>query len=263
MKVVTWNVNSIRTRLPRLMGLLERHDPDVVCLQETKVTDEAFPFEPIEAAGWQIADFGQKTYNGVAILSKQEPEAVERGFPDDPVSEQARVISADVGGLRVVNAYVVNGKAVGDQKYDIKLRWLDAFGAWIRGSHDPAQPLLVVGDFNIAPEDHDVHDPERWKDGVLCSVPERERLQALLDWGLQDLHRRHCPAADEPGPFTWWDYRAGAFARGWGLRIDLMLGTAAVAERCRAVEVDREERKESSGEGKPSDHAPVMATLAD
>ena len=259
MKVVTWNVNSVRTRLPRLLALLERHEPDVVCLQETKVTDGVFPREELEAAGWTLTAFGQKTYNGVAFLSREEPAAVERGFPDDPVPEQARVISADFGGLRVVDAYVVNGKAVGDEKYDIKLRWLDAFCAWIRGQHDPARPLIVVGDFNIAPEERDVHDPERWRGKVLCSDEERARLQGMLDWGLQDLQRLH---TQEDGLYTWWDYRMGAFRRGWGLRIDLMLGTAPVAAACTGVEIDREERKESTGEGKPSDHAPVIATLA-
>jgi exodeoxyribonuclease-3 len=259
MKVVTWNVNSVRTREARLMGLLERHDPDVVCLQETKVVDEQFPYDLIEPAGWEVAAFGQKTYNGVAILSKEEPREVRHGFPGDPCPEQARVISAQVGPLRVVDAYVVNGKAVGDEKYELKLRWLDAFAAWIEDEHDPAQPLLVTGDFNIAPDERDVHDVERWRDSVLCSAAERERLQRLLGWGLQDLQRLH---HDGEGPFTWWDYRAGAFARGWGLRIDLALGTAPVAAACTGVEVDREERKESSGEGKPSDHAPVITSLS-
>ncbi|MBC8330155.1 MAG: exodeoxyribonuclease III [Planctomycetes bacterium] len=258
MKVVTWNVNSIRTRLPRLLALLERHDPDVVCLQETKVVDEVFPRAEIEAAGWRVAAFGQKTYNGVAILAKEQPAGVAHGFPGDPVPEQARVISADCGGIRVVDAYVVNGKAVGDEKYDLKLRWLDAFGAWIRDQHDPQRPLLIVGDFNIAPEDRDVHDPERWKDKVLCSGPEREWLRGLLGWGLRDLQRLH---TQEDGLYSWWDYRMGAFRRGWGLRIDLMLGTAPVAAACAAVEIDREERKETTGEGKPSDHAPVIAEI--
>ncbi len=259
MKVVTWNVNSVRTREARLISLLERHDPDVVCLQETKVVDDLFPYDVIEPAGWEVAAFGQKTYNGVAILSKLEPQRVEHGFPGDPAPEQARVISADLGELRLINAYVVNGKAVGDPKYALKLEWLDAFAAWLREAHDPERPLLVVGDFNIALDERDVHDPERWRDQVLCSAPERERLQGMLDWGLQDLQRLH---HEGEGPFTWWDYRMGAFARGWGLRIDLMLGTSPVAAACRAIEVDREERKESSGEGKPSDHAPVMVELA-
>ncbi|RMH03091.1 MAG: exodeoxyribonuclease III [Planctomycetota bacterium] len=259
MRVVTWNVNSIRSRLPRLLALLDRHRPDVVLLQETKVEDDAFPHQELATAGWRAVVHGQRTYNGVAILSRRSATEVRIGFPGDPIPEQARVISAEVGPLRLIDAYVVNGKAVGDEKYEIKLRWLDAFADWLAAAHDPSQPLLVAGDFNIAPEDRDVHDPERWRGKVLCSEPERERLRRLLAWGLTDLHRLH---EEGPGPFTWWDYRMGAFPRGWGLRIDLLLGTAPVAAACTAVVVDREERRESAGEGKPSDHAPVLADLA-
>ncbi len=258
MKLITWNVNSIRARMPRLVALLQRHEPDVVCLQETKADDDAFPREDLEAVGYRAAIHGQKTYNGVAIVSREPAAAVTAGFPGDPIPEQARVISADLGGLRVIDAYVVNGKAVGDPKYDTKLAWLDALAAWLREAHDPARPLVLAGDFNIAPDDRDVHDPALWEGRVLCSDPERARLQALLDWGLHDLHRAH---TDEAGVFTWWDYRGGAFPRGLGLRIDLLLGTAPLRERVVAVEVDREEREKSTGEGNPSDHAPVVLTL--
>jgi len=261
MKIISWNVNSIRQRLPRALALLHRHQPDALCLQETKVTDEAFPHAELEAAGYRAAVFGQKSYNGVALVARDEPADVIRGFPGDPVPGEARAIAARVGGLALVDAYVVNGKDVGDPAYETKLRWLDAFGAWLRDAFDPGDALLVVGDFNIAPADPDIYDPDAWRGRNLASEPERDRVRALLDWGLTDLGRR--AAGDVPGPYTFWDYRSGAFHRGWGLRIDLALGTAPVAARLVSVEVDREERKESSGEGKPSDHAPVIVTLSD
>jgi exodeoxyribonuclease-3 len=258
MKIVTWNVNSVRARLPRLLALLERHGPDVVCLQELKCQDQAFPAEPLEQAGYQAAVFGQKSYNGVAILARSTPEAVERGFPGDPLPEQARVVAADVEGVRFVDLYVVNGKTPDDPAFQIKLKWLDAVVAWLGQAHDPAVPLVLAGDFNIAPDQRDVHDVERWEGTVLFCDEVRQRLQAMLGWGLQDLQR---VVSDEAGIYSWWDYRAGAFPRDHGLRIDLLLGTAPVAARCKAVTVDREERKKSSGEGAPSDHAPVIVEL--
>ena len=258
MKIVTWNVNSVRLRLERLLALLVRHAPDVVCLQELKAQEADFPRGPLEAAGYQAAVFGQKTYNGVAILARQAIEEVERGFPGDPLPEQARVLSATIGGLRVVNLYVVNGESVGSEKYALKLRWLAALEAWLRGRPRAADPLLLVGDFNIAPDDRDVYDPELWRGRVLCSEAERAGLRALEGLGFVDLLRARTAG---PGIYTWWDYRGGAFGRGLGLRIDLALGTAPVAARCTEVVVDRDERKESSGPGKPSDHAPLVVTL--
>ncbi len=259
MRLVTWNVNSIRQRLPRLLALLERHAPDVVCLQETKVEDDAFPLMDLQAAGYEAVSLGQRAYNGVAIVSRKSLDDLRYGFDGDPIPEQSRVVSAVADGTRVVCVYVVNGKAVGDPAYETKLAWLDALGAWLSSSFDPAQPLIVAGDFNIAPDDRDVWDAELWRDKNLASEPERTRLQALLDWGLIDLGR--AAAGDVPGPFSFWDYTAGAFHRGWGLRIDLALGTAPIAERLEAVTVDRDERKPTSGEGKPSDHAPVVVDL--
>ena len=261
MRVVTWNVNSIRTRLERLLGLLARHQPDLLCLQETKVTDDAFPHAELAAAGWRAETHGQKTYNGVAMIVRAGAAltAVQRGFPGDPAPEQARAIAADGGGARFLNLYVVNGPAVGSDKYALKLRWLDALAAWLRDTHDPARPLVLLGDFNVAPADEDVHDPAAWKDQVLCSEPERERLRALMDWGLTDLFRLHHAGPDH---HTWWDYRGGAFARGHGLRIDLALGTRAAAAACSSVAIDRAERKQGDWESKPSDHAPVLVDLA-
>ncbi|KAA3606469.1 MAG: exodeoxyribonuclease III [Planctomycetota bacterium] len=258
MKIITWNVNSIRTRLPRCLALLERHSPDLLCLQETKVEDDKFPRQEIEAAGYQVEVFGQKTYNGVALLSKKPLENVQRGFPGNPIPEQARAIGATLDGVEVWNLYVVNGQALDSPKFPIKMAWLQGFFDWMQGERKPNQDLVVVGDFNIAPEDRDVHDPKKWSGKILCSDQEREKLQSFLDWGLTDLFRLH-EAGD--GHFTWWDYRAGAFPRGWGLRIDLMLGTASMIKRCRGVQIDREERKKTTGEGTPSDHAPVILEL--
>ena len=258
MRIITWNVNSVRVRLERLLAVLARHEPDAVCLQELKCMDEAFPHEAIRAAGYHATVWGQKTYNGVAILSREPAANVTRSFPDDPVPLQARALSADVGGLRLVNLYVVNGKEVGTEHYDIKLAWLDALGAWLEAAHDPAQPLVLTGDFNIAPAARDVWDPERYAGRVHFSLPERKRLERMLAWGLRDLLRLQ---SEEAGVYTWWDYRHGAFPRDRGLRLDLFLGTEPVARRCRAVTVDRHERKQSAGPGKPSDHAPVILEL--
>jgi exodeoxyribonuclease-3 len=266
LKIITWNVNSVRTRMERVAALLERHDPDVLCLQEIKVVDDDFPAADFEDLGYSSAIHGQKTYNGVAILSREGIDDVVRGFPGDPVPDEARLIAGtlpgaaigETDGLRLVNLYVVNGQSVGSDKYRLKLAWLDALIRWISESHDPEAPLLLVGDFNIAPEERDVHDPERWRGQVLFSDPERERLRRMLDWGLQDLQRVH---TEKGGLFTWWDYRMGAFHRGWGLRIDLGLGTAPVARHLTEVAIDRDERKPTSGEGKPSDHAPVIFTF--
>jgi exodeoxyribonuclease-3 len=258
MKIVTWNVNSVRQRIPRLVALLDRHRPDVVCLQETKVVDDDFPTAEVEAAGYRVASFGQRTYNGVATLSRTPAGRVERGFPGDPVSDQARVLLTEHDGLTVVNLYVVNGQRVGSDKYAVKLAWLDAVAAWLESTAAASQPLVVTGDFNVAPEDIDVHDPELWRGKILCSEPERQRVRSLEALGLADLQRLF---TKDGGLYTWWDYRAGAFHRGWGLRIDLALGSPPVASRLAAVAIDREERKKSTGEGSPSDHAPVVVTL--
>lgn len=259
MKVITWNVNSVRARLPRLIALLARHQPDLLCLQEIKTRPEEFPAGEVAAAGYQAVVHGQAGRNGVAILTRAPARDPARGFPGDPVPEQARVLSVTTEGIQVVNVYVVNGKQVGTPDYELKLRWLDAFADWLRGSRQPASPLLVAGDFNIASDDRDVYDPGAWRGRNLCSEPERQRLRGLLEWGLTDLGRAHSPG---PGPYTFWDYREGAFHRGWGLRIDLALATGPVAARCTEVTVDRDERKPTSGEGKPSDHAPLIITLA-
>jgi exodeoxyribonuclease-3 len=259
MKIVTWNVNSITMRLRRVEGLLLRHAPDLLCMQELKVAERAFPKAELEESGYASVIHGQAGRNGVAMLSRRPLVEVARGFPGDPLPDQARVVAGTLDGIRVINVYVVNGRAVGAPEYDQKLGWLDALLAWLRTEQDPREPMLIAGDFNIAPEDRDVHDPERWRGQNLCSEHERERLRGLQDWGLIDLLRLHEPG---PGPFTWWDYREGAYHRGWGLRLDLALGTRPVADLCSEVRVDRDERKPTFGQGKPSDHAPLIVNLA-
>jgi exodeoxyribonuclease III len=259
MKIISWNVNSVHARLPRVTALLARYRPDLACLQEIKTTTEDFPVADFAAVGYQAAVYGQAGRNGVAVLSRTGLADVARGFADDPVPDQARVLSVTAGGVRVVNVYVVNGKEVGAPEYELKLHWLDTLTAWLHSTYQPASPLLVIGDFNVAPDDRDVYDPVAWRGRNLCSEPERQRVHALLDWGLTDLGR---VGNSGQGPYTFWDYRQGAFHRGWGLRIDLALGTAPVAARCTDVTVDRDERRPTAGEGKPSDHAPLIVTLA-
>jgi exodeoxyribonuclease III len=206
-KVITWNVNSLRTRLPRLLGLLERESPDVVCLQETKVPDLDFSLSALSQAGYQVTSHGLGGSAGVAIVSKQRATGAEAGFAGDPLPDQARVIAATVDGIRVVSVYVVNGRSLDDPAYQAKLEWLDAFTNWLESTHDPRTSLIVAGDFNVAPHDRDVHDPSAWTGRIHVSEAERARIRALFDWGLVDLLRVH---TDQSGIHTWWDYRANA-----------------------------------------------------
>ncbi|RKY22038.1 MAG: exodeoxyribonuclease III [Planctomycetota bacterium] len=255
MSIATWNVNSARARLPRLLAWLEQHSPDVVCLQEVKCVDEQFPAEPIEALGYHVETFGQKTYNGVAILSKDTPDDVVRGFPDDAPDAQARAIAATVRGYRVLNLYVVNGKQVGDVKYDYKLRWLDSLTRYVHAAFDMGDKLVLTGDFNITFDDRDLYDPDGWRDKILCSPPEREALAALMAPGLVDAFREFEP---EGGHYSWFDFRTRGFQRGNGLRIDHFLLSPPAMAACTGVSIDLEER----GQEKPSDHAPVVARFA-
>lgn len=253
MVIATWNVNSVRARLPRLLTWLAAKQPDIVCLQETKVVDEEFPFAELEELGYRAATFGQKTYNGVAILSRAPLADVQRGLPADE-SGEARLISARVGDIRVFSVYVPNGQEVGTEKYAFKLQWMDTLLGYLQASFSPEDRLVVCGDFNVAPEDRDVWDPELWRGKILFSEPEKEAFFKLIHWGLVDCLRLHHL---EGGLYTWWDYRQGAFHRGWGMRLDHVLATSPMAARCAQVVIDREARK---GE-KPSDHAPVLATF--
>ncbi|HWA13793.1 MAG TPA: exodeoxyribonuclease III [Burkholderiales bacterium] len=254
MKLAAWNVNSLKVRLPHLLDWIAVEKPDVVCLQELKLEDEKFPITEIERAGYQAAWYGQKTYNGVAILAREAPEEVEFGIAglDDP---QRRVISATVAGIRIVSAYVPNGQSLESEKYRYKLDWLGAFTQWLRAQMATHPSLAVLGDYNIAPEDRDVHDPRAWEGQVLVSGPERAAFQALLGLGLQDSFRLF----EQPEKsFSWWDYRMNAFKRNLGLRIDHVLLSEPLASRCTSSRILTEVRKLE----RPSDHAPVIAELS-
>jgi exodeoxyribonuclease-3 len=256
MQIATWNVNSVRARLPRVLAWLERRQPDVACFQEIKVVDEDFPAAEFAALGYHCQVFGQKTYNGVATLSRIEATDVVRGLPDDAPEAERRLIAVTVGGVRVVNLYCPNGGEVNSHRYAFKLVWFRRLRAFLDAAFDPRGEVLLCGDFNVAPEDRDVWDPEVWRGQTLFSEPEKTVLKELMAWGFTDTLRQHHA---DGGIYTWWDYRMGAFHRGWGIRIDHLLASAPLARRCIAVEVDRDERK---GE-KPSDHAPVVATFRD
>lgn len=255
MKIVTWNVNSIRAREARLLSWLEREQPDVMCLQELKVTDADFPFDVLQEAGYRTAAFGQKTYNGVAILSKSEATNVSRGMDDGVDDPQARLIQAEVEGVRFVNCYFPNGKEVGSPKYEYKLSWMKRLVAHLQRTASPSDDLVLCGDFNVALFENDVANPEKWQDSVLRHHQVREALEAIGDWGLTDIFRMHHP---DGGVYSWWDYRMLGFPKGDGLRIDHIYATASIARRCSSARVDRDERKGQ----KPSDHAPVIAEIA-
>ncbi len=259
MEIATWNVNSVRARLPRVLDWLESRRPDVVCLQETKCVDAQFPREPIEELGYSVELHGQKTYNGVAVLARSAMCDVVRGFPDDAEDADARVIGVTVGDVMILNLYVVNGQEVGSAKYEYKLDWLRRLKEFV-DEHYPssggklAQKLILTGDFNITFDDRDVYDPEAWRGRILCSEPERDALAELMGLGLADAFRHF---DSDPGKYTWWDFRSRGFARNAGLRIDHFLMSREALASCRGVRVDIEAR----GGEKPSDHAPVIATL--
>jgi len=253
MKVATWNVNSIKVRLPQLLAWLAEAQPDVVCLQELKTEAAGYPREALEAAGYTSAVNGQKTYNGVAILSRGPLTAIVADLPGFE-DVQKRVLAASVGDLRVVCVYCPNGQAVGSEKYEYKLRWFAALRDYLAAELAQHPRLVVAGDFNVAPEDRDVHDPKAWEGQVHVSAPERAAWRALLDAGLQDSFRLF----EQPEKiFSWWDYRMMGFRRNAGLRIDHVLLSAPLAARCSACVVDKAPRKLE----RPSDHAPVVAEL--
>lgn len=253
MKIASWNVNSLKVRMPHLEAWCQHAQPDVLALQEIKMETAAFPSDAIRALGYEAVVSGQKTYNGVAILSRlpmRDPLAEVAGYAD----EQRRLLAATVGELRVINLYVVNGQEVGSDKYRYKLEWLDAVTAWIADEMRQHPNVVVLGDFNIAPEDRDVHDPEAWFEQVLCSTPERNALGRMLALGLHDSFRLRENAAAQ---YSWWDYRAAGFRRNNGLRIDLVLVSEALRSRVSAVGIDREPRSWE----RPSDHAPVWVEI--
>ena len=251
MKIASWNVNSLKVRLPQVLDWLDASQADILCLQETKTTDEDFPASEIEAAGYHVVFSGQKTYNGVAIISRQAATDVVTDVPglDDP---QRRILGATINGVRVLDLYVVNGQEVGSEKYAHKLHWLDKVTDYISEQLQQHERFVVLGDFNIAPDDRDVYDPEAWHERILCSTPEREALQKILALGLTDTFRLF---DQEEASYSWWDYRAAGFRRNRGLRIDLVLASKALADSCRASGIDKEPRRLE----RPSDHTPVMA----
>lgn len=252
LKVATWNVNSLNVRLPHVLAWCDAERPDLLALQETKLTDDRFPTDALREAGYHSVYSGQKTYNGVAILSRDEPGrdvVTDVAGLDDP---QRRILAATYPKLRLVNLYVVNGKEVGSDKYAYKLDWFDRVSQWIGEELAQHERLVVVGDFNIAPEDRDVHDPEAWREKILCSTPEREALKRLQSLGLHDTFRLF---EQEENAFSWWDYRQAAFRRNMGLRIDLVLASEALAGACRKAWIDVEPRRQD----RPSDHTPVIA----
>ncbi len=253
MMIASWNVNSVRVRKEHVADWLVAHAPDVLGLQELKCQDEDFPGGAFEELGYSCLAYGQKTYNGVALLTRSEVSEPVTGIPGLE-DTQARAVAATLGNTRVVNLYVPNGREVGHDHYYYKLRWLDALIAWMRSELERWPRLAVMGDFNIAPDDRDVHDPEEWRDKILCSGPERKRLRALEDLGLSDSFRLF----EQPeAKFSWWDYRAAGFRRNRGLRIDLVMLSPALSAECRASEIDTAPRRLE----RPSDHAPVLARL--
>lgn len=254
MRIATWNVNSLKVRLPHVLEWLSAHSPDVLVLQEIKQVTEVFPSDALAEIGYKSIASGQKTYNGVAVISKNAATDPITDFPgfDDP---QRRILAATVDGVRVVNLYIPNGQEVGSEKYAYKLGWLDALHRFLSNELTQHERLVVLGDFNIAPADEDVHDPQKWGEDILCSPAERSALGGLIDLGLSDVFRTF-PQPDKS--FSWWDYRAAGFRRNAGLRIDLILASRVMTEACTKSYIDKEPR----GWERPSDHTPVIAEFA-
>ncbi len=255
MKIASWNVNSIRARQQRLINWLIAAQPDVVCLQELKCLDEEFPALDVKAAGYESICYGQKSYNGVAILSKLELKDARRGFEDELSDGQSRAIAATVGKVRVLDVYAPNGQSVDSEAFRYKLEWYERLRRHLDAHYKPDQPLVICGDFNVAPEPRDVHDPKLWEGQTMFTAREREALKRATDFGLVDTFRIHHPEGER---FSWWDYRMLAFPKNRGLRIDLLFATRPLAERCTAADIDREARKGAQ----PSDHAPIWADFA-
>ncbi len=254
MRIATWNVNSIRSRVERVVAWTERERPDVLCLQEIKTTDDGFPLEPFAALGYRAEVFGQKTYNGVALLSLKPITRVVRNLPNDEPEAPRRLIAGTVGKVRIVNVYAPNGQSPESEKFVYKMEWLTRLRSFLEETADPGDPLVLLGDFNIAPEERDVRYPDLWRGHIHFHPKEHAALARITSWGLHDLLRKH---HEEGGLYSWWDYRQLAFQKNNGLRIDLILGTAPMLKRCQDVVIFRDERKGES----PSDHVPVVAEL--
>jgi exodeoxyribonuclease-3 len=252
MKIATWNVNSILARLPNVTRWLDEVSPDVLCMQETKCSDDKFPFEILRERGYQTLAYGQQTYNGVAILSKIEGEGPQRGYPGDVSDAPSRLVATKVNGIRVVNVYVPNGQMVGSEKYQFKLEWLRRLRNFFDEHYQTSEPVLLCGDFNVAPDERDVHDVRLWQGRILFSEAERAAIQEVKNWGFTDAFRLHTEAG---GHYSWWDYRAGAFRRNMGLRIDHIWLSPPLAVRNTRTWIDMNPRTWE----RPSDHAPVIA----
>ncbi len=258
MKIVSWNVNSIRARETRLLRWLEREEPDVVCLQELRAASDEFPHEAVERAGYQAVVHGQKRLNGVAILCRAAPTEIERGMGPADRDPQARLVSATIGGVRVMSAYFPAGRVVGSEDYAYKLDWMKRLRQHLDLAVSPTDDVLLAGDFNVAPEDRDVANPEWWGGSVLCHESAREALKRIRDWGFVDVFRKVDP---EARAYSWWDYKLRAFEKDDGLRIDHIFATESLAARVIGVRIDREERLGAAAEV-PSDHAPVIAEFS-
>lgn len=274
MRIATWNVNSVKARRDRVVGWIGRHEPDALCLQELKTTDEAYPAEAVREAGCESAVFGQKAYNGVALVSPHPISAVRRGWAPDAagagdaggapadadagLGSEARLIGGTIRGVVVFSAYFPNGRSVGQPSYAGKLAWMARLLDFLESHFDPRDPLVLAGDFNVAPDDLDAKNPESWAGSVLCHADARAALERIREWGFVDVVRKHNP---EGGLYSWWDYRRLAFPKNDGLRIDHVFATAPVAEASAGAWVDRDQRKGGKAD-KPSDHAPVVADFA-
>ncbi len=255
MLVATWNVNSVLARMPVLTRWLDLVKPDVLCMQETKCTDDKFPALIFQERGYHCQLFGQQTYNGMAILTRDSCDIVRRGYPGDDETAQSRLLATQAGGIDVVTVYIPNGQAVGSEKYAFKLDWMRRLGEFFNSHYDPKTPVLLCGDFNVAPEERDVHDVRLWQGRIMFSEGERAALQSIKDWGFTDAFRLHTEAT---GHYTWWDYRAGAFRRNLGLRIDHIWISDPLVARTTRTWIDTEPRKWE----KPSDHAPVITEIS-
>lgn len=258
LRIATWNVNSVKARRERVVAWIGRHRPDALCLQELKTTDEAYPRDAVREAGCESAVFGQKAYNGVALISPHPISNVVRGFAPNAVEAEARLIRATIRGVTVFSAYFPNGRSVDAPSYAGKLEWMGRLLALLESRFDPRDPLVLAGDFNVAPDDFDAQDPERWAGSVLCHADARQALERIREWGFVDVVRKHNPGG---GLYSWWDYRRLAFPRNDGLRIDHVFATKSLAEASASAWVDRDQRKGAKTD-KPSDHAPVVAEFS-
>lgn len=252
MLVATWNVNSLNVRLPHVLDWLQKHKPGVLCLQETKLTDDKFPGNAFEQIGYHCQFFGEKAYNGVAIISDRKPDAVRKGFPDDTDSDSKRLIETKIGSLHVIDVYIPNGQEVGSEKFHYKLKWIDRLSKYLSDCHRPDELVVLCGDFNVAREDRDVYDPQALAGQILFSDEEKSAIESLRRWGFVDTFRLH---HQEAGLYSWWDYRMMAFRRKMGMRIDHLWATEPLSKKCTNSWIDIEPRKLE----KPSDHAPVCS----